>query len=344
MATQLIILSLISLSLLAAVSHTEARAMNMNAIDRCWRPNPYWRKNRQKLALCSIGFVGKMTNNIGRNLVHYQVTDPSDDPLTPRPGTLRYGATMIKPKVWITFQKDMHIVLNKPLLISSYTAIDGRGATVHITGNACLMVSRATNVIIHGLIIHHCKAQAAGRVMGPGSKIVSLGHVDGDAIRLVSASKIWIDHNTLYRCEDGLIDVTRGSTDITISNNWLRDQDKVILLGHDDDYFRDRNMKVTLVYNHFGPNCNQRMPRIRYGYAHVANNLYQGKVENAKWKFHSVRDVFENGASFAQIGAGRGGVKPNYNALQRFLVVDAKWLRSLTSSSGALRCSPRSRC
>lgn len=261
MATQLIILSLISVALLAAVSHTEARAMNMNAIDRCWRPNPYWRKNRQKLALCSIGFVGKMTNNIGRNLVHYQVTDPSDDPLTPRPGTLRYGATMIKPKVWITFQKDMHIVLNKPLLISSYTAIDGRGATVHITGNACLMVSRATNVIIHGLIIHHCKAQAAGRVMGPGSKIVSLGHVDGDAIRLVSASKIWIDHNTLYRCEDGLIDVTRGSTDITISNNWLRDQDKVILLGHDDDYFRDRNMKVTLVYNHFGPNCNQRMPR-----------------------------------------------------------------------------------
>ncbi|XP_022997814.1 putative pectate lyase 2 isoform X1 [Cucurbita maxima] len=324
-----------------------------------------------------------MTNNIGRNLVHYQVTDPTDDPLTPRPGTLRYGATMIKPKVWITFQKDMHIVLNKPLLISSYTAIDGRGATVHITGNACLMVSRATNVIIHGLIIHHCKAQAAGRVMGPGSKIVSLGHVDGDAIRLVSASKIWIDHNTLYRCEDGLIDVTRGSTDITISNNWLRDQDKVILLGHDDDYIWDRNMKVTLVYNHFGPNCNQRMPRIRYGYAHVANNLYQGWTqyaiggsmnpsvkseanlfmaskskqaiiittiyqnsifENAKWNFHSVRDVFENGASFAQIGAGRGGVKPHYNALQRFPVVDAKWLRSLTSSSGALRCSPRSRC
>ncbi|KAG7020030.1 putative pectate lyase 2, partial [Cucurbita argyrosperma subsp. argyrosperma] len=377
-ATQLFVLSLISLTLLSAVSYSEGNGLKMNAIDRCWRSNPYWRRNRQQLGVCSVGFVGKMTNNVGRNLIRYQVTDPSDDPINPRPGTLRYGATMIKSKVWITFQKDMHILLHKPLLISSYTAIDGRGASVHISGNACLVVSKATNIIIHGLIIHHCKAQGAGQVMGPNSKLVSLGHVDGDAIRLVSASKVWIDHNTLYRCEDGLLDVTRGSTDITISNNWFRDQDKVILLGHEDGYVRDKNMRVTVVYNHFGPNCNQRMPRIRHGYAHVANNLYQGwtqyaiggsmnpsvkseanlfiaskskqivwstgKVEAAKWKFHSVRDVFENGASFGQIGVGRGGVKPNYSAQQRFPVADAKWVRSLTSSSGALRCSSKSRC
>lgn len=69
-----------------------------------------------------------------------------------------------------------------------------------------------------------------------------------------------------------------------------------------------------------------------------------GKVEETKWKFHSVRDVFENGALFAQIGKGRGGVKPNYNAQQRFPVADAKWLRSLTGSSGALRCSSNSKC
>lgn len=72
-----------------------------------------------------------------------------------------------------------------------------------------------------------------------------------------------------------------------------------------------------------------------------------GKVEATKWKFHSIRDVFENGASFAQIGAGRGSigdVKPNYSIQQRFPVVDAKWLRSLTTSSGALRCKSNSKC
>lgn len=98
-------------------------------------------------------------------------------------------------------------------------------------------------------------------VIGPDSQIMQMGQVDGDAIRLVTARKIWIDHNTLYECHDGLLDVTRGTTDVTISNNWFRNQDKVMLLGHDDGYLRDKNMKVTVAFNHFGPNCNQRMPR-----------------------------------------------------------------------------------
>jgi pectate lyase len=63
---------------------------------------------------------------------------------------------------------------------------------------------------------------------------------------------------------DGLLDVTRGSTAVTISNNWFRDHDKVMLLGHDDGYVRDRNMRVTLAFNRFGPNCKQRMPRSDY--------------------------------------------------------------------------------
>ena len=97
--------------------------------------------------------------------------------------------------------------------------------------------------------------------MGSDGKIISLGQVDGDAIRLVSASKIWIDHRTLYDCQDGLLDVTRGSTDITISNNWFREKNKVMLLGHHDGFVRDKNMKVTVVYNYFGRNCHQHMPR-----------------------------------------------------------------------------------
>lgn len=116
-------------------------------------------------------------------------------------------------------------------------------------------------MIIHGLRIHHCKAQPASRVMGPDRKIVNVGAVDGDAIRMLTCSKIWIDHNTLYDSEDGLIDVTRGSTNITISNNWFRTQNKVMLLGHDDGFLRDKSMKVTVAFNYFGPNCNQRMPR-----------------------------------------------------------------------------------
>jgi hypothetical protein len=114
--------------------------LKMNMIDRCWRPNPEWRKHRQQLATCSVGYAGKMTNNIGKGLIHYKVTDPNDDPINPQPGTLRYGASVIQGKVWITFKKDMNIKLMKPLLISSFTTIDGRGFNVHIGDNACLMI------------------------------------------------------------------------------------------------------------------------------------------------------------------------------------------------------------
>ena len=69
---------------------------------------------------------------------------------------------------------------------------------------------------------------------------MQLGKFDGDAIRLVTTSKVWIDHNIRYECQDGLIDVRRGSTDVTISNNWFRNQEKVKLFGHDDEYIRDK--------------------------------------------------------------------------------------------------------
>ncbi|CAB4298177.1 unnamed protein product [Prunus armeniaca] len=122
---------------------TKVDGLKLNVIDGCWRWNSDWRSNRQELALCSVGFSGKMSNNIGRDVIYYQVTDPSDNALDPKPGTLRYGVTMIKGKKWITFQREMHIRLDKPLLISSFTAIDGRGANVHIAGNACLLVFQA---------------------------------------------------------------------------------------------------------------------------------------------------------------------------------------------------------
>lgn len=117
---------------------------NMNVIDKCWRANPNWRNHRHQLATCSVGYAGKMIENIGQGVTKYKVTDPSDDPLDPKPGTLRYAMTSIKGKVWITFQRDMKIKLGKPLLVSSFTTIDGRGVNVHIASGACLLLRRVT--------------------------------------------------------------------------------------------------------------------------------------------------------------------------------------------------------
>ncbi|KAK8945919.1 putative pectate lyase 2 [Platanthera guangdongensis] len=349
---------------------------HMNAIDRCWRIDPFWSKNRQRLASCSVGFAGKMRNNRGPGMRSYVVTDAGDDPATPLPGTLRYGATMMSGKVWITFARDMRIELQRPLLIDSYKTIDGRGAAVHIVGGAGFLLDKVHDVIIHGLHFHQILTAAPGPVAVPGGKVTNMWGSDGDAIRLISSSKIWIDHNTLYSGEDGLIDVTRGSTDITISNNWFHDHDKVMLLGHDDGFVLDRKMRVTVLLNRFGPNCNQRMPRIRHGYAHVANNLYDGwrhyaiggsmnprvKSEanffiappnekkavtwrlsnNRSWRWRSVNDIFVNGAFFGDTDLK--GLEPGYNLRQGFAVGEAGTVKGLTKFAGALSCSTGSRC
>lgn len=120
-------------------------ATQLNVIDNCWRSNSNWRNNRQRLATCSVGFVGKMIDNVGEDMIYYTVTSFNDDPLNPKPGTLRYGATLISQKVWITFQRDMYIKLRKPLLISSFTTIDARGSRIHISGIGCLLIYEVIN-------------------------------------------------------------------------------------------------------------------------------------------------------------------------------------------------------
>ncbi|KAF3438418.1 hypothetical protein FNV43_RR21180 [Rhamnella rubrinervis] len=235
------------------------------------------------------------------------------NPINPKPGTLRYGVSMLKGKVWITFQRDMTITLQKPFLISSFTAIDGRGAVVHIAGNACLVIFKVNNMI------KKSKKNRYTEVYALGQHIDMSAHKEAPltSLHMQRILDVWIDHNTLFACHDGRLDVTRGSTGVTISNNWFREQDKVMLLGDDDGYLRDKNMKVTVMYSHFEPNCNQRMPRIRHGYAHVAYNLYLG------WSQYATGSL---GGSTPVI-ASRGGFTPE----EMFLKIE---LLSFRQASG----------
>ncbi|CAI0547469.1 unnamed protein product [Linum tenue] len=230
-----------------------------NPIDDCWRCDPNWEKNRQRLADCAIGF-GK--NAIGgRDGKIYVVTDPSDnDAVNPRPGTLRHAVIQDEP-LWIIFQRDMTIRLKEELIMNSFKTIDGRGASVHVSGGPCITVQYVTNIIIHGIHIHDCKQGGNANVRDSprhyGWRTVS----DGDGVSIFGGSHVWVDHCSLSNCNDGLIDAIHGSTAITISNNYMTHHDKVMLLGHSDSYTQDKNMQVTIAFNHFGEGLVQRMPR-----------------------------------------------------------------------------------
>ena len=214
----------------------------MCRIDKCWRGDTNWAQSRAKLADCGIGFGSKTTG--GKSGDFYIVTNDDDDDENPTPGMLRYGVIQ-KEALWIYFAKSMTITLKSELFIASDKTLDGRGANVHIADGPCITVKEVSNVIIHGLHIHDCR--------GGGS--------DGDAIRVYASRNVWIDHNSLASCEDGLIDVSHASSLITISNNYFSHHNKVMLLGHSDSYSADTAMKVTIAFNHFGAGLVQRMPR-----------------------------------------------------------------------------------
>ncbi|VVA15880.1 PREDICTED: probable pectate lyase [Prunus dulcis] len=347
-----------------------------NPVDDCWRCDPHWQLHRKRLANCGIGFGRNAVG--GRDGKYYVVNNPrDDDPINPRPGTLRHAVIQDQP-LWIVFKHDMVITLKQELIMNSFKTIDGRGVNVHIAYGACITVQFITNVIIHGLHIHDCKPTGNAMVRSSPSHYGWRTIADGDGISIFGSSHIWIDHNSLSNCADGLIDAIMGSTAITISNNYFTHHNEVMLLGHSDSYTRDKLMQVTIAYNHFGEGLIQRMPRCRHGYFHVVNNDYthwemyaiggsaeptinsQGnrylapnnafakevthRVETNNWKhwnWRSEGDLLLNGAYFIASGAGAAG---SYARASSLGAKSSSMVGTITAGAGVLNCRRGYQC
>ena len=87
---------------------------------------------------------------------------------------------------------------------------------------------------------------------------------------------IWIDHNDLSSCYDGLVDIKRGSSYITVSWNHTHNHTKNMLLGHDDNNAAQDVGYLRVTYHHnWYDKTPQRNPRVRFGEpVHVYNNYY----------------------------------------------------------------------
>lgn len=244
-----------------------------NPIDRCWRCREDWAKDRQRLSTCAKGF-GRKAYGGGRRGEIYVVTDSSDNDLeNPKPGTLRYAVIQDRP-LWIVFQQDMTIRLQQELMVTSNKTIDGRGSNVHIAYGSGITVQFVANIIIHGLHIHNCVEGRGGTIRDSTTHMGHRTKSDGDGVSIYSSSNVWVDHLTMSKCADGLVDVIEGSTAVTISNNYFTNHNDVMLFGSNDEQANDTYMQVTLAFNHFGEGLVQRIPRARYGFIHVVNNDY----------------------------------------------------------------------
>ncbi|KAF9664962.1 hypothetical protein SADUNF_Sadunf16G0072900 [Salix dunnii] len=168
------------------------------------------------------------------------------------PGSLR-DACRKKEPLWIVFEVSGIIQLRSYLNVSSYKTIDGRGQRIKLTGKG-LRLKECEHVII-------CNLEFEGG-RGP----------DVDGIQIKPNSKhIWIDRCSLRDYDDGLIDITRESTDITISRCHFAQHDKTMLIGADPTHVGDRCIRVT-IHHCFFDGTRQRHPRVRFGKVHLYNN------------------------------------------------------------------------
>ncbi|VVA91303.1 unnamed protein product [Arabis nemorensis] len=324
------------------IHKSSGKCLAYNPIDKCWRCHRNWAQNRKELTDCVLGFGRRTTG--GKAGPIYVVNDASDNDLVnPKPGTLRYAVTRDGP-LWIIFARSMIIKLQQELMITSDKTIDGRGARIYIMEGAGLTLQYVNNVIIHNIYIKHIVPGNGGLIRDSEQHLGLRTKSDGDGISLFGATNVWIDHVSMTRCADGMIDAIQGSTAVTISNSHFTDHQEVMLFGARDEHVIDKHMQITVAFNHFGKRLEQRMPRCRFGMIHVVNNDYthwemyaiggnmnptiisQGNRfiappnEQAKqvtkreytpftqwksWNWQSEGDYFINGAYFVQSG------KPN---------------------------------
>lgn len=244
------------------------------------------------------GFARSVTGGLGGDT--YWVTSLADG----GPGTLRTGLASDGPR-WIRFERAGTIRLESPLVVPSDTTIDGRDARIEIAvvGDVTAMeLTDIHNVIIHNLVL----------VGGEAARNVP-GEPRSDAINLLRADRVWVDHNTMTGWGDKLIGIPTG-TDVTVSYNHLHDHDECILVGARSAAGGARRTRVSIHHNLFD-GCGSRSPRIGdESRVHAYNNVvrewtWYGAAAVRGAQLRSEHNVFIPGDDERAIitNSGRGG-------------------------------------
>jgi pectate lyase len=144
--------------------------------------------------------------------------------------------------------------------------IEGIGKTGELQ-NVGLNIRDYNNVIVRNLTIHE--------VAYPN-----------DALTLDNVQHGWVDRCELYSkigdgisvdTYDGLLDIKKGSSFITVSWNYLHHHMKCSLIGHTDNTEQqaiDSKIRVTYHHNWFSY-TDGRNPSLRFGAVHMFNNYFE---------------------------------------------------------------------
>ncbi|CAI5996506.1 unnamed protein product [Closterium sp. NIES-64] len=155
------------------------------------------------ITACSMGYAASARINGGRFRPRYVVTtsfDSTDVSAVPV-GSLRWALQYLTDGAYIAFDSSMDVWLQADLFVPSFVTIDAQGAQVRIL-NGTLVLSGARDVIIHNVEV--------------------AGQPRGSLITLYGCKRVWIDHCSLHDAAGAIIEAWHGTTDVTISNNYIR--------------------------------------------------------------------------------------------------------------------------
>jgi pectate lyase len=159
-----------------------------------------------------------------------------------------------------------------PIEVGSNVTIYGyQGAIIaQPTSGSAMKLSGSKNVIIRNL-----------KFKGVGAH----DDDDEDCLQVNHESKnVWIDHVDVYDGHDGNLDITNASDYVTIS--WTKfsytsassGHQFSNLIGNSKTKTSDRgHLNVTIHHTWWADGVVERMPRVRFGKVHVANNLFDSK-------------------------------------------------------------------
>ncbi|MGK3944474.1 pectinesterase family protein [Streptomyces caeruleatus] len=150
--------------------------------------------------------------------------------------------------------------VGKEIKVRSDKTIVGSGTSGQIVGGGFFLGSGVHNVIIRNLTIR----DAYQGVWNDKDH-------DFDAVQMDGAHHVWIDHNDLRNMADGLIDVRKDSTYVTVSWNRLSQDNKAFGIGWTENVVTD----IT-VHHNWIRETEQRNPSTdNAAHAHLYNNFLE---------------------------------------------------------------------
>ncbi|WP_327717913.1 pectinesterase family protein [Streptomyces sp. NBC_00490] len=150
--------------------------------------------------------------------------------------------------------------VGKEIKVRSDKTIVGAGTSGHIVGGGFFLGSGVHNVIIRNLTIRDAY-----------QGIWNDKDHDFDAVQMDGAHHVWIDHNDLRHMADGLIDVRKDSTYVTVSWNKLSQDNKAFGIGWTENVVTD----ITIHHNWIRETEQRNPSTDNAAHAHLYNNFLE---------------------------------------------------------------------